>query len=760
MKVSGEIGDGVDLPAHGPWPAAQLVPVKVDNGVTLLLLACPALYQRAGGPYVDAQRPRLPRQRLALRPALRAWPRSWARCIRRCAAGWPTWCMPTTGPAALAPLYLAQARRWRRTSQRPPACSPSTTWPSRACSPWTAPTCWACRTHWRGIDGVEFWGQLSMLKAGLQFADAITTVSPTYAREIQTPGARRRLRRRAARARGAPARHPERHRHDGLGPGARPAAAAPLQRATTCRARRRARRRCRRACGLPADAGAMLFARGEPAHAAEGHRPGAGGAAAAAGRRARSWWCWARASRRCSRRLRDAAQQHPKQVAVTLGFDEGLAHLIEAGADAFLMPSRFEPCGLNQMYSQAYGTPPIVAPVGGLLDSVTDASADPAHGTGFVMTSADCAGLEDALARAQRAWREPQRWRAHPGQRHGAPLRLGGQRDAVPGGVPSAPRSRPEPRSATPVPASRNALAEQQHSSACARRHVVAQEIQKAPHRRHHAAARGKHGLHLIAGGAQPGSTGTSSPRAQFVAAHVVGQHAHARALQHRVLQRQQVVGRVARAGAAARTRARAGPAGCQLARPSAADIATVGRLLQVLRRLAAAPQRCSSCRAGHQQRRSVLPRFLTTRLPLSSSVGAHAQRDVDAFLHQVHHAVGHLHVDAHLRMALPGTAAAAARWWSAPASPGKSRAWCRAARSAPAPRPRRPPRPARASRRSGGGRARRPAVSDSLRVVRCSSRTPSRASSSATRRDSLDLGRPSARPAAAKPPRSTTSAK
>ncbi|HEY0823827.1 MAG TPA: glycosyltransferase, partial [Ramlibacter sp.] len=109
--------------------------------------------------------------------------------------------------------------------------------------------------------------------------------------------------------------------------------------------------------------------------------------------------------------LKDAAGKHPKQVAVTLGFDEGLAHLIEAGADAFLMPSRFEPCGLNQMYSQAYGTPPVVAPVGGLLDSVTDASADPAHGTGFVMNACDPAGFDDAMARALRTWREPQRWR-------------------------------------------------------------------------------------------------------------------------------------------------------------------------------------------------------------------------------------------------------------------------------------------------------------------------------------------------------------
>jgi starch synthase len=77
----------------------------------------------------------------------------------------------------------------------------------------------------------------------------------------------------------------------------------------------------------------------------------------------------------------------------------------------FLMPSRFEPCGLNQMYSQAYGTPPIVAPVGGLLDSVTDATADPVHGTGFIMPSSDAAGLEDALGRALAAWRQPQLWR-------------------------------------------------------------------------------------------------------------------------------------------------------------------------------------------------------------------------------------------------------------------------------------------------------------------------------------------------------------
>ena len=69
------------------------------------------------------------------------------------------------------------------------------------------------------------------------------------------------------------------------------------------------------------------------------------------------------------------AQSHPRAASATMGFDETLAHLIEAGADAFLMPSRFEPCGMNQMYSQRYGTPPIVRATGGLADTVVDCTA-------------------------------------------------------------------------------------------------------------------------------------------------------------------------------------------------------------------------------------------------------------------------------------------------------------------------------------------------------------------------------------------------
>jgi starch synthase len=106
------------------------------------------------------------------------------------------------------------------------------------------------------------------------------------------------------------------------------------------------------------------------------------------------------------RALRAIAGRHPGRIAVQVGFDEQLAHLIEAGADLFLMPSRYEPCGLNQMYSQRYGTPPIVRATGGLADTVEDGV------TGFVFAEASSAALAAAARRALAAYREPGRWQA------------------------------------------------------------------------------------------------------------------------------------------------------------------------------------------------------------------------------------------------------------------------------------------------------------------------------------------------------------
>ncbi|MEZ5279914.1 MAG: glycogen synthase [Acidimicrobiales bacterium] len=103
--------------------------------------------------------------------------------------------------------------------------------------------------------------------------------------------------------------------------------------------------------------------------------------------------------------LAEAARMSPDQVFFHEGYDEQLAHKIFAGADLFVMPSRFEPCGLAQMQAMAYGTIPVVTDVGGLHDTVIDADADRAEGTGFVTASVDTAGLVDALHRAVRAQR-------------------------------------------------------------------------------------------------------------------------------------------------------------------------------------------------------------------------------------------------------------------------------------------------------------------------------------------------------------------
>jgi starch synthase len=102
--------------------------------------------------------------------------------------------------------------------------------------------------------------------------------------------------------------------------------------------------------------------------------------------------------------LRLRSLQHPDRIAFREGFDLGFAHRIFAGSDLFVMPSRFEPCGLAQMQAMAYGTIPVVTDVGGLHDTVIDADRDPDAGNGFSTEVVSAAGLVDALHRAVRGW--------------------------------------------------------------------------------------------------------------------------------------------------------------------------------------------------------------------------------------------------------------------------------------------------------------------------------------------------------------------
>jgi starch synthase len=113
--------------------------------------------------------------------------------------------------------------------------------------------------------------------------------------------------------------------------------------------------------------------------------------------------------------LAAAASARPAQIGLRLGYDEALAHRLIAGADAVLVPSRFEPCGLTQLYGLRYGTLPVVRRTGGLADTVVDAGSEehPAErGTGFSFDAASGAALEATLRRAVRCHRDSDRWRA------------------------------------------------------------------------------------------------------------------------------------------------------------------------------------------------------------------------------------------------------------------------------------------------------------------------------------------------------------
>jgi starch synthase len=112
-------------------------------------------------------------------------------------------------------------------------------------------------------------------------------------------------------------------------------------------------------------------------------------------------------------RLQNLAHVYPDKMAITLGYDESLAHLIEAGSDVFLMPSRFEPCGLNKMYSQRYGTLPIVRKTGGLADTVVDTLPETISdrtATGFVFNEANASSLLETIKRAMILYSDQKTW--------------------------------------------------------------------------------------------------------------------------------------------------------------------------------------------------------------------------------------------------------------------------------------------------------------------------------------------------------------
>ncbi len=257
------------------------------------------------------------------------------------------------------------------------------------------------------MHGVEFHGYLSFLKAGLHYADRIVTVSPTYAEEIQATemgyGMQGLLTARKTDLSGilngiddkewdpATDKHLSAH-YDSQDLAPKAAVKRALQQRLGLEQKERAPlfgvvSRLTYQKGLDLlleclpkvlDGGAQLALLGSGEDDLE-------------------------------RRFEHLAQRYPGRVSVNLRFDEGLSHQIMAGADIFLMPSRFEPCGLNQMYGMRYGTPPLVRRTGGLADSVVDAGKP--DGTGFVFDEATPAALQRAMAAALDCYRDTVRFR-------------------------------------------------------------------------------------------------------------------------------------------------------------------------------------------------------------------------------------------------------------------------------------------------------------------------------------------------------------
>jgi starch synthase len=254
----------------------------------------------------------------------------------------------------------------------------------------------------------EFYGKINFLKAGLALADTITTVSPTYACEIQTPeygfGLEGVLRERASRLTGIlngvdyGTWNPETDRwithtygiDDLSGKGA-------------CKADLQAQ------FGLPAEPGVPLIGMVTRLASQKGMDL-MEAAISELMKRELQLVIGGMGDQQYQELVATWARQYPGKLAVKIAFDEKLAHQVEAGADMFLMPSRYEPSGLNQLYSLKYGTIPIVRATGGLRDSVEEFDGD--GGTGFLFDAYEPSALLKAVDRAVQTYNQKERWGA------------------------------------------------------------------------------------------------------------------------------------------------------------------------------------------------------------------------------------------------------------------------------------------------------------------------------------------------------------
>jgi starch synthase len=397
-----------------PWggAAAEIVAGRLDApqlaGVPILLLRHDGLYDRPGTPYGDGSGHAFAdnQRRFALL-GLGA-----ARLAEGVDAAWvPQIVHGHDWHAGLAPAWIAFGRAARR---------------HRAGSVFTVHNLafQGLFDHRQFVElglpietwspqGLEFHGQMSFMKAGLHYADRITTVSPTYAREIQTPefgaGLDGVLRERSSVLSGI---------LNGVDDAVWDPATDGALAATYSADKPPGKAACKAAlqaeCGLHADADAPLFAAVSRLTEQKGLQLLVGHIDALVAQGGQLVVLGS-GDAAIEGALRQAAARHPKSVVLRQGFDEALSHRIFAGSDVTLVPSRFEPCGLTQMYALRYGSLPLVRRTGGLADTVTDCTLEDLadeRATGFVFERFDAEDLQRALRRAFTLWQRPRQWRA------------------------------------------------------------------------------------------------------------------------------------------------------------------------------------------------------------------------------------------------------------------------------------------------------------------------------------------------------------
>ncbi|WP_293853491.1 glycogen synthase GlgA [uncultured Alsobacter sp.] len=374
------------------------------SGLDLIALDAPHLFARDGNPYVG--------------PDGRDWPNNAFRfaALARAAADIGLGRTPLPVPdvvhahdwqAAMAPAYLHYAGGARPgTVVTVHNLAFQGQFPAELLGPLGLPP------HAYAVDGIEYYGTIGYLKAGLQLADRITTVSPTYAAEILEPeagmGLDGLLRVRA----GALAGIINGIDVDVWNPATDPLLPAAFD-ARRLKGRAKAKAALQQAMGLAVDPGALvlgvvsrlswqkgldLLVDALPVLVGEGAQLALLGAGEPA----------------LEQGFAAAQARWPGRIGCRIGYDEALAHLIQAGSDAILVPSRFEPCGLTQLCAMRYGAVPIVARVGGLADTVIDANEmalAAGVATGLHVAPIGRERLEAALRRAASLWNDPPTWR-------------------------------------------------------------------------------------------------------------------------------------------------------------------------------------------------------------------------------------------------------------------------------------------------------------------------------------------------------------